>query len=189
MLWAAFNCAFFGFLRSSEFVAPYTNRFDPSTTLTAADVTWSAGYAHLKIKTSKTDPFRQGCIVRLSPTKTSLCPIAALTQFLPYHTDKSRPLFTFFDGTYLTRRRLSTILQQALPLASNQFSTHSFRIGAATTAASAGLPRWLIQQLGRWNSDCFRTYLRISNSQISNAANSLAKCNVTDTNVWDPDLC
>ena len=38
MLWAAFTCAFFGFLRSSEYVAPFIKRFCSDTTLTFHDI-------------------------------------------------------------------------------------------------------------------------------------------------------
>ena len=41
-------------------------------------------------------------------------------------------------------------------------SSHSFRIGAATTAASAGIPDRTIRTLGRWSSDCYRRYIRLS---------------------------
>ena len=39
-------------------------------------------------------------------------------------------------------------------------ASHSFRIGAATAAGSAGLPTWLIKTLGRWSSDCYERYIR-----------------------------
>ena len=121
------------------------------------------------------DPFRQGCIVRLSPTGNELYPIDALTKFLSRHCKKSEPLFTYSNGTFLTRRRLTTILNHTLPsCSSSPISTHSFRNGAATNAAAAGFPRWLIQQLGRWNSDCFHIYLHIPNSTIDNVSTALA---------------
>ena len=189
MLWAAFTCAFFGFLRSSEFVASFTQRFESESTLLFHDASIYNNHAQLNIKSSKTDPFRQGCIVRLSPTGNELCPIDALTKFLSRHCKKSGPLFTYSNGTFLTRRRLTTILNHALPsCSSSPISTHYFRIGAATTAAAAGFPRWLIQQLGRWNSDCFRIYLHIPNSTIDNVSTALAN-NSQPLTTWDPDLC
>ena len=43
-----------------------------------------------------------------------------------------------------------------------QYASHSFRTGAATTAAAAGLPAWLIKTLGRWRSNAFQSYIHTS---------------------------
>ena len=82
MLWAAFTTAFFGFLRSSEFVAPTTHSFDLEQTLLITDVTQSNTHISLYIKASKTDPFRHGCTIRLSKTNATVCPVTALNQLL-----------------------------------------------------------------------------------------------------------
>ena len=37
----------------------------------------------------------------------------------------------------------------------SNYAGHSYRIGAATTAAEVNLPLWLIKTMGRWLSDCF----------------------------------
>ena len=78
------------------------------------------------------------------------------------HHSKTGPLFSFQGGKYLTRKDISNVLHEFLPHNTKGISSHSFRIGAA----SAGYPRWLIQSLGRWSSDCFRSYIRIPNSTI-----------------------
>ena len=61
-------------------------------------------------------------------------------------------------GTSLTHE-LRDVLQHCGILPQHYFS-HSFRIGAATTAAAAGIPAWLIKVLGRWSSDCYERYIR-----------------------------
>ena len=40
------------------------------------------------------------------------------------------------------------------------YSGHSFRIGAATAAAAAGIPDHLIKMLGRWESSAYQLYVR-----------------------------
>ena len=180
MLWAAFLTAFFGFLRSSEYVSPTISKFN-DTTLLRSDIQIINRRVHMNLKASKTDPFRHGCTIRLAPTNTSLCPTTAIINYLNIHPTNTGPLFTYSDGTYLTRRRLNKIINTALPT-NNPVSSHSFRIGAATTAAAAGFPRWLIQQLGRWNSDCFRTYIRIPDNTIDHVSTSLTgQYNISNT--------
>ncbi len=41
-----------------------------------------------------------------------------------------------------------------------RYTGHSFRIGAATTAAANGVNDATIQILGRWKSDCYTRYIR-----------------------------
>ena len=188
MLWAAVTTAFFGFLRSSEYVSPQIRRYDPGTTLQFEDVTYKHPNIHINIKTSKTDPFREGCTICLSPSNAEVCPVTNLINYMNQHPVRSGPLFTYADHTLLTQRRLNALLKSAIPTHNNSpVSSHSLRIGAATTAASAGLPRWLIQQLGRWVSDCFRSYIRIPQSTFKEVSNTLATT-ITEGTVFDPDL-
>ena len=157
MIWAAMLTAFFGFLRVSEYTFSHVNSFIPEATLCYNDITFQINQISLNLKTSKTDPFRSGVIVRLAANGSALCPVAALSLFIQNHPSKHGPLFMFHDGKYLTRQKLSQYLQQFISSNPVQnISFHSFRIGAATTAARAGYPRWLIQSLGRWSSECFR---------------------------------
>jgi hypothetical protein len=46
------------------------------------------------------------------------------------------------------------------------YKAHSFRIGAATHAASRGYSDQDIQIMGRWHSDAFKKYIRIPVLQI-----------------------
>ena len=65
MLWAAACACFFGFLRSGEATVPCASAYDPAVHLSIADVFIDSGTAPtkvlLKIKASKTDPFRKRC--------------------------------------------------------------------------------------------------------------------------------
>ena len=62
MLLAAIFSAFFGLLRSAEYCSPSPRRFDPAVHLQYRDLTLdpARGVASLRIKASKTDPFRGG---------------------------------------------------------------------------------------------------------------------------------
>ncbi|KAI0820425.1 hypothetical protein BC628DRAFT_1276145, partial [Trametes gibbosa] len=47
----------------------------------------------------------------------------------------------------------------ALGLDSSKYSGHSFRRGAATSAAAVGYADHEIQLLGRWRSDAYKLYI------------------------------
>ena len=47
------------------------------------------------------------------------------------------------------------------------YAGHSFRIGAATSAAAAGIPAHMVQALGCWSSDAFKFYTRSSRDSLA----------------------
>ena len=98
----------------------------------------------------KTDPFRQGVEVFFGKTGSDVCPIQALVQYIGVRSPSQGPLFILQSGAPLTRPYLVSQLQAALMHAGiedSRFNGHSFRIGAATTAAQQGLEDSLIQTL------------------------------------------
>ena len=71
-------------------------------------------------------------------------------------------------GGGLTGTSLLRQLLLRLGYNDNQFSGHSFRIGAATSAAASGVEDHIIQTVGRWSSDCYIRYIHtdITDSNI-----------------------
>ena len=132
----------------------------------------------VRLKVSKTDPFRQGQTIVIGKTNSLLWPISAMVAYLnsrPLSSD-SGPLFTYVSGGLLTREKLTRetrLLISKAGLNSREFAGHSFRIGAATTAASANLPPWLIKVLGRWSSDCFERYIKTPPSVLAQVLQKL----------------
>ena len=49
----------------------------------------------------------------------------------------------------------------ALGYDSSLYASHSFRIGAVTTAAEKGVEDTIIKALGRWKRDAFQAYFKI----------------------------
>ena len=92
---------------------------------------------------SKTDPFRLGVTIHVGKTGSKLCPVAAVLSYLVVRGMGEGPLFRFRDGRALTRSALVSQLRKALSSAGfdpSKYAGHSFRIGAATTAAACGVP-------------------------------------------------
>ena len=152
--------AFFAFLRCSEFTVP-SSGFIPDTHLTPSDVLIDKmpfpDSLMINIKKSKTDQFKRGFIIVLGKTNSQICPVAAILTNLHLRGQKNGPMFIFKDGSLLTRDKFSRLVNQTFKNAGWQgnFTSHSFRVGAASTAAVLGVPVHMIRAMGRWNSDAY----------------------------------
>ena len=158
-------CFFFGFLHLGKITAPSVSYYDPSAHLTVKDVDVQINSREnptvlkVLIKASKTDPFRKGVSIFLGRTDNSLCQSqAAITAYLASHGPDR-----FRKGSYLTREAFVRSVREALTRAGMDaqcYSGHSFRVGAATTAAACGVEDSLIKTLGRWSSSAYLLYRR-----------------------------
>ena len=180
MLWAACCLCFFGFLRSGEVVAPVAAQFDPRSHLCFEDVQVdsreSPSLVQVRIKASKTDPFRQGVTLVIGKTNDCLCPVTAVLAYMVARGSSPGLLFTWEDKRFLTRESFVGAVRAALAeagLVAKDYAGHSFRIGAATTAASRGLQDSLIKTLGRWESSAYTRYIKISPETLRGVARQL----------------
>ena len=179
MLKAAISLAFHGLLRASEFTSPTTVSYNPKKTLLKSDIIIRHHTIRLQIKASKTDQRGHGQTILLGCTNSSTCPISLIEQYLEasHHLSPHLPLFHFADGKLLTRYSLATSLKECIIAVGENpkhFSTHSLRIGGATAAAAAGITPSIIQELGRWRSNCFRQYTRHPNRRLAGTAYRMA---------------
>jgi len=153
LLWAAFTLAFYSFLRASEFT---TNKFSWS------DLQLDIKYQSLLIQQSKTDSFCCAHILTIYDSDMYVhMPVKAMQQIVNYH-QRHGPLFYNGRFTPLNQHKLTVTLRTLLHptgYIEQNIASHSFRIGAATTAAATGLPPWLIKTLVRWSSDAYETYI------------------------------
>ena len=180
MVWAACCTGFFGFLRCSEFLVPDGTKFDPNIHLSVADVEFTQGPEQdiflIHIKVAKTDQFRKGTTVALGSTKTDLCPVAALLDYLDKRGAGPGPLFLGADSIPLHRQAFVREVQKALctvGIDGTLFNGHSFRIGAATSASAAGVAETTIKALGRWNSLAYQGYIRPSPQDLAQISKKL----------------
>ena len=180
MLWAACALAFFGFLRCSEFTVPSQEEYCPKSHLSLQDIAidsrTSPKMITVTIKQSKTDPFRVGCKLCLGKTSKDVCPISALLPYLAIRGAGYGPLFILASGAYLTRRSFASLLSETLQEAgvdSKGYNTHSFRIGAATTAKEKGISDVHIKMLGRWQSNAYQLYVRTPQKRLAQLSEQL----------------
>jgi hypothetical protein len=184
MLKATFLLAFFAFLRCGEFTST-TTTFDPEVGLARQDVQMgsndSGPVLYLHLRTSKTDPFREGVTLQVYPSHGVLCPVSAMQAFLRIRDSRfplgPSPLFMLPEHIPLSRGQFITYLDtllRMLRLPLHMIRPHSFRIGAATAAAAAHVPDHLLQTLGRWKSDCYQRYIHTPPNLIAQAQNAMA---------------
>lgn len=182
MLWAAACMCFFGFLRCGEVVISSDASYDPQMNLSLEDVKVDSrvkpSLVEVNIKVSKTDPFRQGVKVYFGTTARDICPVTAIVHYLALRGAGPGPLFIFNDGKGLTRERFVLAVKAALSsggIDASSYAGHSFRIGAATTAAKVGMQDSLIRTLGRWESTAYLLYIRTPRSTLRAVAGTLLR--------------
>ena len=180
MFWAACSLGYFGFLRASDFTVPSLASFSPSSHLGAQDIAVDSPSApscmRLKIKASKTDPFRKGAFIHIGFGRPPLCAVHSMMSYLAHRGNVPGPLFLFQNGQPLSHSLLTDWLRQILASANipGNFSSHSFRIGAATVAARNGVPDHIIQALGRWSSSAYQLYIRTPPESLAALSTKLA---------------
>ena len=181
MLWAASLLGFYGFLRSAEFTVPAAQAYDLTSHLSPQDIAVDSHYnpsvIRVRIKKSKTDQFGQGTYVYIGKTNTDLCPVAAILTYMAARGMAPGPLFILQDGSHLTREKLVSLMREVLRSAGiddTQYASHSFRIGAATTAAANGVQDTVIKSLGRWKSQAYQGYIQLPQHDLARIATILA---------------
>ena len=123
--------------------SPLKTQFNPLVHLCFTVSFTSEGCLNLYLKTSKTDPYHQGCSLLIALSFRSVCAVHSISG--------ASPLYVFQSGACLTRAKVTLTLRtllQRLSIPTELYASHSFRISTATAAAVSGLPPWLIQTLG-----------------------------------------
>ena len=173
--------AFYGFLRISEY-----------TTLLRVDVCLTEERLSIMLCQSKIDPFRHGHSIQLYLANTSTCPLHAF-QLYSYLTQKNHPCAPVFSAerfSPLSCHKLNAVtrhlLQQA-ELNQSDYSSHSFTIEAATTAAAAGIPTWLVMKLCRWTSNAYRPYIHCPTITVSAIPKSFLAQVPQNQPAWNAD--
>ena len=181
LVWAMCCLGFYGFMRSGEFTCATAGSYDPSKHLAYGDIAINSRnnptIMKIHLKFSKTDQLGRGIDIHIGATQNDICPIAAMLSYLAARGPQPGPLFQHRDGSPVTRQRFVELFRCKLAQAGvnyKQFAGHSFRIGAATTAAAKGLSENTIQTLGRWASEAYKSYIRLPTAQLAEYSRTLA---------------
>ena len=102
--------------------------------------------------------------------------MAAILAYLARRRNDHGPLFRMSDGRFLTKAVFTSRLREALSTLGYEaltYAGHSFRIGAATTAAEQGIEDSVIKMLGRWDSSTYQLYVRASRQVLASISQML----------------
>jgi len=122
------------------------------------------------LKRLKTDQFGRGVKIFVGATGGELSPVSAILANVQARGVAPGPLFKWENGSPLAKARFLEGVRNALARAgvsSEGYYGHSFRIGAATAAAKAGIQDSVIQVLGRWSSPAFLRYIRTPRENLA----------------------
>ena len=103
--------------------------------------------------------------------------MSALLAYIPIRGSEPGPLFRFENRSPLTREALVREVWAALQQAGvdpTHYLGHSFRSGAATMAAAAGIQDSLIKILGRWQSLASQLYVQRPKESLTSVSTRLA---------------
>ena len=181
LIWAVCCAAFFGFFRLGELLLESQSTFAQNIHLAWGDVAvddpGNPKMLRFHLKQSKADQFGTGVDVVLGRTYSDICPVAAVLGYFTGRGDRSGPLFVDSAGKPLLKHTFVGEIRKVLitlGVPQDQYAGHSFRIGAATTAALAGVEDSTIQLLGRWHSAAFLRYVRTPPEQLARLSSVLA---------------
>ena len=133
----------------------------------------------ININSSKTNRFGPTEKVPFLATHDATCPSKHLLHYMnrlhPDQLHAESPVFLNSKGRPFSSKAALATVRAALTEVGEDpslYGTHSFRIGAATDGALAGLSDQMLRRFGRWapTSRVFQRYVRPSNAQLIQVA-------------------
>ena len=164
-----FVLQFFGFLRVSKFTIPSGASYNSTCHLSMKDVAINSRdnprLLQVVIKQYKTDLFRKGIDIYLHCRCNRLYNLPSQSNFSIFGFERwpSWAPLHYTRGKNALPAKFSSALESLLSklkLNHKHYNTHSFQIGAATSAPEARIPDSQIKMLGRWQSDAYQCYVK-----------------------------
>lgn len=145
-----FSVSWYGFLRISELLA-----------LCVEDVRFEDRGISIFVRRSKTDQHGNGATFFVADSPAVYSAATWMRRYLPERlkVSGSGPLFMISPQAYRSSVK-QRLIEIGIP--PSQYSTHSFRKGGATEVAKVGVQDYTIQQHGRWKTNCFTRYTRMT---------------------------
>jgi hypothetical protein len=107
---------------------------------------------------------KSGTRMYLRKESANYCPVRKVRECVRLRGRSKGPLFCYRDLSPIKRSEFCSVLNVALLFAHYDIThkeSHSFRIGAATTAHMMGIPDNKIKAMVCWHSDSFLRYIRV----------------------------
>jgi hypothetical protein len=187
LMWTVATLAFHGAFRIHEILCKTETEFDPDFTLLTEDVRLVEGRIddggrklEVKLKSPKEDKTGKAVIIEIFETEGVLCPVRAFEKWAKKTTfETGFPLFRAKQGWPLTgvkmNRWLKDRLESSIDYSKGKFTSHSFRIGLATTMGTLGYSDDDIKEAGRWSSRAFEVYMKLPRVKRAEVAKKIGK--------------
>ena len=192
---AALSVGLCGLLRAKELGRGDAKASNWATDVTRADVSFvrrgGADCAVLRMRPCEKGRMgTQGKTVKvwLVGGGRFLDPVAALRRLfkvdeVPVEEWGRTPLFRERQGEALSTRRVRNVVRALMAAVGEnptEYGAHSLRIGGATAAMAAGVPPAYIKMMGRWSSEIYAIYCRLSNVAVINFGSAISSAEYED---------
>jgi hypothetical protein len=184
---AALTVAFCGLLRGGEFALQDGEELDIARHLTRADVRFYAEggcqYAAITIRQLKSKTTLGKTVeVVLRGGGSLFDPVHELRRLFeldPCSEERKHLTPLFRDAqhaafTVAKVRAMVKALMAAIGCDPKRFGAHSLRIGGATAALAAGVDPAIIRCMGRWSSDVYEIYMRLTREVATQVSATVA---------------
>ena len=179
-LWSAvISLGFFAGLRGSEYAVNPAQGSGP----TMKSVTFSPDMRALKYKVSKSKTKIHGFEIVLGCSAHRICALCCMKSYLKargtYSVIKENSwLFETSSGKPVTKASIDTFLKDIMRdhgYQAKNYSTHSLRAGAASTAAQLGCTDYQVKAIGGWSSEAYKLYIRNNSTFTRNWPSKVAR--------------
>ena len=198
-------CAITGLMRTSEICAKNKQVSPTSKAKASVKALWNRNLTSHTNKHGIIEYFT--CTIRATKTEKGYCdvetvwpkgpfPVSPADLMLHYLTLRLQlsktqpqlsskpkaPLFQLLDGTIVTIKDLRNrfnILCADMGLDPTRYTIYSFRIGGATSLAQRGVDHRMIQIAGRWTSDAYKLYVKMTPAMMAKHQTNFVSRKVT----------